>query len=154
MASKSSLPSGLLIGLVVLGLVAVLRWGSIKELFVGDQFPPTAFEWEHDWKTAEAAAQEQNKPMLVVFSASWCPPCKAMKREVWPNKLVGEAVMAGYVPLYVDVDEEVHAQKVAKYQVSGIPLVAILDAEGKVKRQANYMSAEETLQFLRTPLKP
>ncbi len=137
----------LLIVLVGLALVA-FRWPSISERIWGDQFPEPAFTWQHHWKEAEKLAAEQNKPLLVVFSASWCPPCKMMKRSVWPDTEVGQAVTAGYVPIYVDVDQPEHAEKVSQYQVSSIPYILVLNSDGSVRKQSNTMSKSEALAFL------
>ena len=144
----SSRTQNVLIILVVCLAVVTFRWPSIKERIWGSQFPEPAFTWEHHWAEAESLAKEQNKAMLVVFSASWCPPCKMMKREVWPDPRVGQAVNASYVPLYIDVDLDEHAEKVAKYRVNGIPFVVVLNADGTVSRQSHTMSADETVQFL------
>lgn len=148
MNQLSSRTQNVLIILAVCAAVLVFRWPSIKERIWGSQIPEPAFTWEHHWPEAESLAKEQNKAMLVVFSASWCPPCKMMKREVWPDPRVGQAVTAGYVPLYVDVDLDEHAPKVAQYKINGIPFVVILNPDGTVRRQSHTMSAEETLQFL------
>lgn len=145
---KSSRTQTILIFAAVCLALVAFRWQSIKELISGDKFPEPAFKWEHHWAEAETLAKEQNKPLMVVFSASWCPPCKMMKREVWPDKQVGEVVTAGFVPIYIDVDLPEHAEKVSQYGVTGIPLVVIVNADGAVVRQSNTMSADETIQFL------
>lgn len=145
---KSSRPTTIAIILGVLVLLVAFRWQNIRDLFSGNEFPEPAFHWEHNWADAERIAKEQNKSMLVVFSASWCPPCKMMKREVWPDKRVGEVVTAGFVPIYVDVDLPEHSEKVSKYQVTGIPMVVVLNDDGSVKRQTHTMSVEEAVQFL------
>lgn len=133
---------------MVVTLLIGFRWQSIRSLFSPEQFPEPAFKWEHHWPEAEKLAKEQGKPMLVVFSASWCPPCKMMKQDVWPNPRVGEIVSANYVPLYIDVDLDEHTSKVAQYEVTGIPLVVVLNEDGTVNRKTYSMSADETVQFL------
>ena len=44
--------------------------------------------FEHDFDKAAAVAKKENKPLIVIFSASWCPPCQQMKKEVYPSKTV------------------------------------------------------------------
>jgi len=85
--------------------------------------------------------------VLVDFSAEWCPPCLAMRHDVWPAPEVGRAVNASYVPLVIDVDR--NAPVADRYGVAGIPAVTILDANGRVVRQsAGYLPASGVLRFL------
>jgi len=43
-------------------------------------------KWYLDYEEARAEAQKQHKPIVILFTGSdWCPPCKALRREVFPN---------------------------------------------------------------------
>ncbi len=65
-------------------------------------------------------------PVLVKFGADWCPPCRAMEREL--DRL--ESRIAGRVRIVrIDVDER--RDLAAHYGVSGIPRVMLFD-EGRV----------------------
>ena len=141
---------GWTVTLVIAGL-AFLQWSSLKELYYqvsGTQFPESTIEWHHDFNIAKNSAQEEDKPILVVFGASWCPPCRTMKREVWPDPQVTKAVENDFIPLYIDVDDRHQSEIVASYQIQGIPAVLIVDSLGKTVRRANSMSRSETLRFL------
>lgn len=139
------------IWLAIIAALVALQWPVLKESFyqvAGVEVPESPIKWQHDWTTARAMAQDQGKPILAVFGADWCPPCRTMKREVWPDAEVAAAVEQGYVPLYVDVDESSQAELVARYGVRGIPAVLVLDAQGNVQRQQHSMSRSGTLEFL------
>jgi thioredoxin-related protein len=42
--------------------------------------------WYLDYDQAKSVAQKENKPIVILFTGSdWCPPCKALKKEVFPN---------------------------------------------------------------------
>ncbi len=129
-------------------MVGALQWPKIKEMVYGSHEPEAAFKWEPNLAAAKLQAEETGKPMLLVFSASWCPPCKTMKRQVWPDAEVGRVVQADYVPLYVDVDLPEHADLVERYQINGIPSVFLVNKEGDILRKANFMSRDEALSFL------
>jgi thioredoxin 1 len=142
--------SGWTIALLVLGL-AVFQSSSLKELYyslAGVKFPESTIEWRHDLDTALTEAQAQQRPILLVFGATWCPPCKTMKREVWPNAKVAEAVAADFVPVYVDVDDQAQSKVTAHYRVSSIPAVFVLDSNGTVTHERSSMSVSQTLEFL------
>jgi len=137
--------------LIVLAVFVLLRRSAFEELYynaIGYKFPESKIPWRGDFDAALAEAKEKGKPVLLVFGATWCPPCKTMKRNVWPDEEVTKAVEQGFVPMYVDVDEEKHSQLSERYRVLGIPPVLVLNAEGEVLRNGNSMSRSETLAFL------
>ena len=143
--------SGQWFWLLLLGAIAFVQWPSLKELYYelsGAEIPEQTIAWQHDLDSAMKIAHDEDKPILAVFGASWCPPCRSMKREVWPNAQVSAAVEAGFVPLYVDVDDGSQSELVTHYQVGSIPAVLIIDRNGKVVEKRNTMSVSATLAFL------
>ena len=131
--------------------VLFLQWPMLKGLFyrtTGAEAPKSAIAWRSDFDSALAEARAAGKPLLVDFSASWCPPCIVMKHDVWPDPEVGRAVADGYVPLLVDVDDPRNAEVARRYGSSGIPYVIVLDGDGRVLRQAAFMSKARALEFL------
>lgn len=137
--------------IAVLAVVLVLQWTS-KNGIIGPAtetaLPDSTIPWREDYATALAESRASGKPVLVVFSASWCPPCKTMKRQVWPDAKVAAAVENGFVSMYVDVDLKQYEPVVERYNIRGIPSILVLDGEGQVVRQAGSMSRSETLDFL------
>ncbi len=143
-------PGGWMIALLVIAF-AVFQSSAVKELyysFMGVQLPESSIPWQHDLDTALTAAQDQKRPVLLVFGATWCSPCKKMKREVWPDATVAETVQKGFVPMYVDVDDQTQSTVTARYQVSSIPAVMVLDSSGQIVRRRSSMSISQTLAFL------
>jgi thiol-disulfide isomerase/thioredoxin len=137
---------------IVIAVVAILQWPTLKDVFfemAGIPFPESTIPWRHDFDAALSEAKQTNKPVLVVFGAGWCPPCRTMKREVWPDEKITEVVEAGFVPVYIDVDEPTQAGISVRYKVRGIPAVLVLNSDGDVVRKGNSMSQMETLQFLK-----
>ena len=83
---------------------------------------------------------DANLPTLLELGASWCPPCKAMKPVL--AELQGD--YRGFNVRYVDVEKD--AATARKYNVSGIPLIVFLDAEGNtLQTQVGYMSRDKIL---------
>jgi len=68
---------------------------------------------------------EQNPVSVLMFGASWCMPCKALKPKV---ERLGEQFP--HVPLaYCNVEE--HATLVAELEIMSVPtVVAMVDGEG------------------------
>ena len=38
--------------------------------------------WHDDFYAASELAEKQRKPLLVFYTADWCPPCQTLKKEV------------------------------------------------------------------------
>ncbi|MDF1824826.1 MAG: thioredoxin family protein [Verrucomicrobiales bacterium] len=89
--------------------------------FAADSGP----EFHHDFAEAAEAAKVAGKPLLVVFSASWCPPCQQMKSKVYPSGPV-QPYHDQFVWAYLDTDEEKNRPLASKFGVSGIPHIAFL----------------------------
>jgi uncharacterized protein YyaL (SSP411 family) len=136
---------------VVLAAVVYAQWPMLKGTYykrAGAPAPPAAVEWRNDFSAASDEARRTGKPVHVAFGAAWCPPCVAMKHDVWPDPDVGRAVNAGYVPVFVDVDDPRARPVAERYEVEGIPAVIVVDPDGRVVRRAAYTSKGAALSFL------
>jgi thiol:disulfide interchange protein len=127
----------------------VVRWPVIKGYYykLADvPAPPTTIAWRTNLDAALAEAQRDGKRVVVDFTADWCPPCIAMKHEVWPDSEVAGAVARGYVPVLIDTDRD--AVTTERYGVRGIPTVLVLDDTGVVIRRGAPLTASGMVSFL------
>jgi protein disulfide-isomerase len=143
---------GLLLWALLIGAIVYMQWPMLKGWYYkasAAEAPASAVTWRTGFDAALAESARTGKPVLVDFTASWCPPCKVMKHEVWPDAQVARAANEQYVPLLVDVDDPQNAEVAQRYGIRGIPTVLVLDAEGKVLRTGAYMSKGDMLDFLK-----
>jgi len=120
---------------ITLWTAAIALLGAL--VFFQNRTPENEVTWSYDLAEARAAASESDRPMLLYFTADWCPPCQQMKRSVWPDDAVEQAVNAHVVPVYVDVDSEMGQQLGFKYEVNSIPTFLFTDATGEPLRDAS-----------------
>jgi thiol:disulfide interchange protein len=110
---------------------------------------PSAPGGEIAWRTdAKAALRDANsdKKTLLVFSATWCPPCKQMKSDTWPDAQVARAAR-DYNAIWVDVDN--HGELAQRFGVQGIPTVVVLDRQQReMGRMSGFVSPEEMTAWL------
>jgi protein disulfide-isomerase len=135
----------------LLALVLAVQWPMIKGMFYkasGATAPADGIAWRTDFDAALAEAKQSGKPALLDFTAAWCPPCKLMKHEVWPDAAVRRAVGDDTIPVLLDVDQPGSAEAARRYGVSAIPTILLVDGDGKVLKRGNYMSKDALLRFI------
>src|SRR6202521_4431349 len=94
-------------------------------------------QWREWGEEAFAAAQRENKPMLLDIGAVWCHWCHVMDRESYDDPEVAAIVNQHFVAVKVDRDERPDID--SRYQAAvsavsgqgGWPLTAFLTPEGK-----------------------
>ena len=113
---------------------------------------PVELAVSHDYKEAQSRAARESKPMLLIFTASWCGPCRYLKKEVYPSADV-QRIADRYIWVMLDVDDHGNRSLHEKYEVHGIPNIVITDSNGRVKnRQVGSSSPAEFANFLRNNL--
>jgi hypothetical protein len=94
-------------------------------------------QW-HEWGAeAFAAAQRENKPMLLDIGAVWCHWCHVMDRESYDDPEIADIVNQHFIAVKVDRDERPDID--SRYQAAvqavsgqgGWPLTAFLTPDGK-----------------------
>lgn len=83
---------------------------------------------------ALAVAKVQGKPVLVDFSAIWCPTCRVLHAEVFTNAAVKESIKAGFVLSRVDFESPEARSFMQRYEVKGFPTLLVLSADGGLLR--------------------
>ena len=142
----SSWSSALLI-LVLLYFTWPMLKGTYYKHF-GQESPVSVIQWQTNFQTAVAESEKTGKPILVDFSASWCPPCQVMKHEVWTDEEVGKLATDRYVPVLLDIDLPENRPLAQKYQVSSIPDIVVVDSQGQVLKRSSFLTAAQMKDFL------
>ena len=136
--------------LAVLALLLTMAWPAITGRSRHRTAPPNdGIPWRTDFAAAVTEAKKSGKPLLLDFGASWCPPCQVMRQHSWPDPRVRQAVLDGFVPVYLDADDDGSIAPTERYGISTIPAVLVVDAkDGAVLRGDALMDADELLAFL------
>ena len=115
----------------------VLAFGG-PSLHAGD-FPKNSPAFHTSHAAAVKASKESGKPLVMIFSASWCGPCQANKNHVYPSKEV-QPYHDKFVWAYLDADDEANVPAMRKAGVTGIPHIEILDKTQKRLAQSIGMT--------------
>jgi thioredoxin 1 len=68
--------------------------------------------------------------MILYLTATWCSPCRIMKRQVWEDEEVMKIVDAKFIPVAIDLDNPNDAAVCARYKVKGAPVTIVTDPQG------------------------
>ena len=116
-----------------------------KQARVGHSLPTY---WFSGFEKGVAESRKTGRPMLVMFSASWCAPCKMMVAQVFPDKKV-KAALNGMVPVYVD--SEVDVERASENGIQAYPTFVCFSADGKaVSTQVGGGDVSKFLEMIET----
>jgi thioredoxin-related protein len=100
-------------------------------------------EFQHD--AGLVSIQKHDRPAILIFGAAWCGWCRKMAAETLTDARV-EALAGRFVWVKVDVDKQ--PELAARYDVSGVPSVVVIDKDGRVlAAQSGYLSADKFVKF-------
>jgi len=98
--------------------------------------------WFTDYATAKAAAQEQQKPMLLNFTGSdWCGWCMKLEKEVFSTPAFKNYAREHLILVKIDFpkhkalpdpEKEQNDTLAAKYQVKGYPTLVLISPEEQI----------------------
>ncbi len=88
--------------------------------------------WLHDLDAGVDAADASGKPMLVLYTADWCPPCRELKRNVLSDPHIDAFLRQNYVRVKMDLTNRhgPNARTASEYGITGIPTVILYDRRG------------------------
>lgn len=104
---------------------------------------------EIEWLTYSEALQisrEENKPIIMIFTADWCAFCKKLENQTLNDGIVKKLINDNFVAVKVDRDKETRLVK--DFGVGGIPDIYVLEpwkGEDGIKiigRQLGFIKAE------------
>jgi thiol:disulfide interchange protein len=82
---------------------------------------------------ALAKAKLENKPVFLDVYASWCGPCKKLKKTTFKDEAVGEYFNKNFICIAIDGETEEGNAILHKYNVRSYPTLIIADYEGNMR---------------------
>jgi thioredoxin-related protein len=115
-------------------------------------------EWLTDFEKAKEKAKTENKMVLMDFTGSdWCPPCKALHKNVLSSAEFVEYAKKNLVLVEVDFprskEQSAELKKAnkalaKKFSVEAYPTIVVLDSSGKeLSKKAGY-GGEKAKDFI------
>lgn len=142
----------LIFALAAIGVVGLLvlytLWRTSPMQLGKEAFDATGLP-VRTYAEAQAMASAQNKPILIDFSAYWCPSCRLLDRKVLSDDAVKQKIEEQYVFVRIDSEAEGTREHMKRYNLHGYPSLVVVDAEGNLIRHLprNY-DADKFLRSL------
>lgn len=91
-------------------------------------------------------AVREGKMVFIDLYAPWCPPCRAMDKQVFSRSDVAEFLHARFIPVKYNVDKPTGKALMRKYNAQGVPTYLIFTSDGELLgRITGASDAEEFL---------
>ncbi len=125
--------------------------------FYESHFPPKLPDLVHWVPVADAMrlSEDTQKPILYVFSASWCEPCKQMRWEVFADADSAEQINRDFVPVYALENGEAGLSTEAevdeltqKYGIGAYPTLVVVSADHPPAIARGYSGKSAVGEFL------
>lgn len=108
--------------------------------------PKERVKWGEDYTVAMKDAKQNNRLVLAYFTASWCGPCRQMKRTTFADQAVADEV-AKFSAVKIDVDQQRELAESAGVQY--MPSFFIYTSDGELlTSRGSYMDSQQFIEFL------
>jgi thioredoxin-related protein len=129
----------------------------------------TGIKWTTglSWEQVKQKARAENKSIFVDAYTTWCGPCKAMDKYVYPNDTVGDFFNKHFISVKAQMDvTDKDDQRVkdwyddattirTAYAVEAFPSFIFLSPEGKiVQKEQGYRPVKEFVNVGEAALRP
>jgi thioredoxin-related protein len=100
------------------------------------------------WSEALTLAKNENKPVFVDISTSWCGYCKRMKANVFTDENIGKYYNENFINVSVDAEKGEGILLAEKYGVRSYPTFVFLNPDGSLLEQtAGYRNEVKFLEL-------
>ena len=89
-------------------------------------------QFEHDFNAALLQAKAQNKEVMMIYSATWCPECDYMKEVVFKDQEVMDYIQKHFVVLSLDIQKDALPDG---FEFPGIPTFFFIDENANEKNR-------------------
>lgn len=137
----------LYIAFTAITLVVVYAFANPKVDFKSDTTDGIQF-YKGTWEEAVQLAKKENKLIFLDVYATWCGPCKQLKKNTFSNTEVGTFYNQHFVNVALDGEQGEGKISMQKYGLSSFPSLLFIDNNGKVVGQTSgYHNPDQFIEL-------
>lgn len=105
----------------------------------------TAIEFSNSsWNDIMKKAKAENKVIFLDIYATWCGPCKQLKKTTFTDKEVGEYFNTHFINATFDAEKGEGRKLAEQYYVSAYPTMLFINPDGSILHTVvGYRSANQ-----------
>lgn len=93
-------------------------------------------------------AKKENKIVFLDIYATWCGPCKMLKKNTFSDSEVGELFNTNFISYAIDAEKGEGEEIAQKYHVSGFPTLLFVNSDGSVvKSTMGYHNPKQFIEL-------
>lgn len=137
-----------LLAIVVLGIIAFLYFRSNPKVdFKEDATDGIHFQ-KGNWQQALDLAKKENKVVFLDIYATWCGPCKQLKKYTFTEKSAGDFFNANFVNMALDGEQEEGAALAQKFGIEAYPTLMFVTPEGElITKSPGFRTAPDLINL-------
>jgi thioredoxin 1 len=137
-----------LIAIVVLGIIAFLYFRSNPKVdFKEDTVDGIHFQ-KGNWQQALDLAKKENKVVFLDIYATWCGPCKQLKKYTFADKSAGDFFNTNFVNMALDGEQEEGAALASKFGIEAYPTLMFVTPEGElITKSPGFRTASDLINL-------
>jgi thioredoxin:protein disulfide reductase len=131
-------------------IIAALGIVWILKMPVGN--PEHKLQWNTNLEQSFSVAKENNKPIVLDFTAEWCTACKELEAMTFSDKMISKELKDNWTLTKVDAtrDSKELRTVLEKYNVKGFPTVIFFTPEGKeFGRFSGFLPPDKFSKYLK-----
>lgn len=139
--------SKIVIAFSAIAMVAVYAFANQKVDFKADTEDGIQFH-NGTWEEALQIAKKENKLIFLDIYATWCGPCKQLKKNTFSSAEVGTFYNENFVNVALDGEQGEGKMLMQKYALRSFPSLLFIDGNGKVVGQTvGYHNPSQFLEL-------
>ena len=110
--------------------------------------------FEGTWKEALLKAKTEKKLIFLDIYASWCGPCKQLKKYTFANQQVGDYMNANFINVSLDGEKGDGVALADEYKIQAYPTLMLIDSNGNlVMNEVGFYNSSQFLVLIQNATK-